>query len=107
MSFVHHVDAREMKFCLEKVRGMLVNVEPGFRLLTDLTNLDSMDADCSICLGEIMSLCNAKGISAVVRVVPDPRKDIGFTLMGPFHYGKHVEVTTCETLADAIQSLAA
>ena len=43
----------------------------------------------------------------LVTVVPDPKKDIGFTLMEPFHYGGHVKVTTCKTLADAVQSLAA
>ena len=106
MSFSQHVDAVEMRSCLEKVRAMLVNVEPGFRLLTDLTSLHSMDPDCSTDLGEMMSLCDAKGISAVVTVVTDPKKDIGFTIMEPFHYSEHVEVMTCETLADAIHGLA-
>ena len=105
MSFAKHVDSPEMKSCLETVRSILVDVEPGFRVLTDLTSLDSMDAHCSRHLGEIMSLCDAKGIKAAVRVVPDPKKDIGFTILDPFHHGKHVEVMTYETLADAIQSL--
>jgi hypothetical protein len=107
MSFAHRVDAVEMKSCLEKVRLMLVDIKPGFRLLTDLTSLESMDPECSTDLGEMMSLCDAKGISAVLTVVPNPKKDIGFSLMEPFHYGKHVDVMTYETLADAIQSLAA
>lgn len=107
MSFSSRVDAAEMKSCLEKLRVMLADIKPGFRLLTDLTSLDSMDADCSTDVGEMMSLCDAKGISAVVTVVPNPRKDIGFALMEPFHYGRHVDVMTYETLADAIQSLAA
>jgi hypothetical protein len=107
MSFAQHVGAGEMKSCLERVRSMLVDVKPGFRLLTDLSSLESMAASCATDLGEMMNLCNGKGISAVVRVVPDPRKDIGFALMSQFHYGKHVEVTTYDTLADAVQSLAA
>ena len=107
MSFAQHVALGEMKSCLEKVRGMLVDIEPGFRLLTDLSSLESMSASCATDLGEMMNLCNGKGISAAIRVVPDPRKDIGFTLMSQFHYGKHVEVTTYETIADAIQNLAA
>jgi len=107
VSFAQRVDSQEMKSCLEKVRTILVEIEPGFRLLTDLTSLESMDANCSKDLGEMMSLCDAKGISGIVTVVPDPQKDIGFSLMEPFHYGKHVKVTTCKTLADAIQSLAA
>jgi hypothetical protein len=106
MSFVHRVDAAEMRSCLEKVRVILADIKPGFRLLTDLTSLESMDAGCSTDLGEMMSLCDAKGISAVLTVVPNPKKDIGFSLMEPFHYGKHVDVMTYESLADAIQSLA-
>jgi hypothetical protein len=107
MSFAHRVDSTEMKACLEKVRTMLTDIKPGFRLLTDLTSLESMDADCSTDLGEMMSLCDSKGISAVLTVVPNPKKDIGFTVMEPFHYGEGVQVMTYETLADAIQSLAA
>jgi hypothetical protein len=107
MSFGDHVDSKEMKSCLEKVRAMLVDFKPGFRLLTDLTSLESMDSDCSMDIGEMMSLCDAKGIGAVLTVVPHPKKDIGFSLMEPFHYGKRVDVMTYETLADAIQSLAA
>ena len=105
MSFSQQVDSAEMRSCREKVESLLVDVEPGFRLLTDLTGLDSMDKECSADLGEIMSLCDSKGINAVVTVVPDPKKDIGFTILEPFHYGKHVDVMTYETLADAIQSL--
>jgi anti-anti-sigma regulatory factor len=106
MSFGDRVDATEMKACLEKVRDMLADIKPGFRLLTDLTSLESMDPDCSTDLGEMMDMCDAKGISAVLTVIPHPKKDIGFALMEPFHYGKHVDVMTYETLADAIQSLA-
>ena len=106
MSFAQLVDDEEMKACLEKVRGMLVDLEPGFRLLTDLSSLESMSTSCAVHLGEMMSLCNASGVSAIVRVVPDPKKDIGFALMSPFHYGKHVQVSTCETLAEAIQGFA-
>ena len=107
MSFAQNVGSEEMKSCLEKVRNMLVDIKPGFRLLTDLSSLESMSASCATDLGKMMNLCNGKGVSAALRVVPDPRKDIGFTLMSQFHYGKHVDVTTYETLADAIQNLAA
>ncbi|MEA3188360.1 MAG: hypothetical protein QOD99_2190, partial [Chthoniobacter sp.] len=58
-------------------RKPLTDIAPGFLLLTDLTSLESMDAGCSLDLGEMMTLCNTKGISAIARVVPDPKKDIG------------------------------
>jgi hypothetical protein len=106
VSFGDQVDAKEMKSCLEKIRAMLVDIKPGFRLLTDLTSLECMDADCSTELGEMMSLCDEKKISAVATVVPHPKKDIGFALMERFHYNKRVDVMTYESLAEAVQSLA-
>jgi hypothetical protein len=65
-----------------------------------------MDAACAVVLGEMMSLCNAKGIGSVLTIVPDRTKDIGFDLLGSFRYGKEVDVTACETLADAMHSIA-
>jgi hypothetical protein len=39
--------------------------------------------------------------------MPDPRKDIGLNILSQFHYGPDVTVTTFETVADAIRSIAA
>jgi hypothetical protein len=39
--------------------------------------------------------------------MPDPRKDIGLNILSQFHYGPNVSIATFETLADAIQSIAA
>jgi hypothetical protein len=55
----------------------------------------------------MMDLCDRKGVKAVVRVVPDPHKDIGFALLSHFHYGPDVELTTYQSLADAISGISA
>ena len=47
---------------------MLVDIKPGFRLLTDLSSLESMAPSCATGLGEMMNLCNAKGISAALKL---------------------------------------
>src|SRR5438067_12452228 len=99
MSFAQHVNAKEMSRCLEKVIHLLEDMQPGFRLLTDLSGLDSMDEDCAHDLGAMMELCDKKGVKAVLQVIPHPEKDIGFTLLSYFHYGEDVEVMTYETLA--------
>jgi hypothetical protein len=39
--------------------------------------------------------------------MPDPHKDIGLNILSQFHYGRDVTITTFETLADAVQSIAA
>jgi hypothetical protein len=105
MSFSHHVAAEEMQRCLGTFRVVLNNTQPGFQVLTDLTGLDSMEPECSPFIAEIMNLCNARKVKAVVRVIPDPQKDIGFNLLSHFHYGPEVELRTYDNLAEAIQSL--
>ena len=53
-----------------------------------------------------MDLCNKKGVEMVVRVIPDPHKDIGLNIMSLFHYRRHVRLVTCQTLAEAMNILA-
>ncbi len=105
VSFAQHVDANEMNCCLTRVRLLLEDLKPGFKLLTNLSGLDSMDVDCAPNLGEMMDLCNRMGIRSVSRVVPDPSKDIGFYLMSSFHYGRDVRTTTHDNLDDAMHNL--
>jgi anti-anti-sigma regulatory factor len=105
MSYSGHVGAEDIKSCLERIRGLMEQLKSGFFLVTDLSNLESMEASCAPCLGAIMELCSAKGISAVVRVIPDPKKDIGFDLISKFHHDPPVRTETHESLASAIKSL--
>ena len=39
--------------------------------------------------------------------MPDPHKDIGLNILSQFHYGPEIAITTYETLADALQGIAA
>src|SRR5476649_1380278 len=103
MSYSQHVGADEMRRCFGTVRDLMDHLKPGFFLLTDLSNLESMDASCAPELGAIMDLCSANGMSTVVRVIPDPTKDIGFDLISCFHL--HPSVKTHKSLAEAIKSL--
>jgi hypothetical protein len=75
-------------------------------LFTDLSGLEFMDAACAPLIGAIMDHLVEKQVASVVRVIPDPQKDIGFDLMSHFHYGREVRTMTFETLADAIHHLA-
>jgi anti-anti-sigma regulatory factor len=99
------VPAEEAARCLEEVRLALPKLQFGFRILADLAQLESMDVACAPYLTKIMDLCNAKNVSAVVRIIPDPTRDIGLNIMSSFHYGGNVEVITSETEADALERL--
>jgi hypothetical protein len=101
-----HVGPDETERALEETRLALESVERGFRLLADLTALQSMDVLCAPHIESAMDLCNGKGVSDVVRIIPDPRKDIGMQIMSYFHYGGEVRVVTCETPDQAMRLLA-
>ena len=99
------VGSSDVEHCAVEVSKALTSLEPGFRLLADFTDLESMEAACAPHLRHIMRLCNEKGVSAVVRVIPNPQRDIGLRIMSFFHYGPEVHIATCATLDEAREIL--
>ena len=100
------VTAEESRETAVRVLEKLEEMSPGFVALTDFRWLESMSPNSAPFVAEIMDAFAAKGVSAVVRVMPDPHRDIGLNILSPFHYGPKVRLMTFETLADAIQALA-
>jgi hypothetical protein len=107
ISAVQRVTAAEAKLAAQRVRELLQDVVPGFRVLADFRWLDSMDSASARHIAEIMDALAEKGLASVMRVIPDPRKDIGLNILSQFHYGPEIKIATFETLADAMQSIAA
>ncbi len=87
--------------CLERMTALLPSLRPGFSLLNDLSGLEWMDVGCEPYIDQMMDLCNHAGIKKVIRIVPDPTKDIGLGIMSLFHYSPAVRIVTCSTLAEA------
>ena len=106
VTFRGHVDRAEAQQSRQQVAAVLEGVLPGFRLLTDLSELDSMEYDCAPEIQASMDLFRTKGVAGIVRVIPDPRKDIGFKVMSYFHYGQAIPLVTSETRAEALEKLA-
>ena len=105
LSFIQHVTAEELMRGQAEVTALLAELPAGFRVLTDLGRLESMDPACAKEIGKLMDLLLQRGVGSVVRVIPDPRKDIGFTILGWFHYGREVQPQTCETMVEAAKLL--
>jgi hypothetical protein len=101
------VGPEEVRRCADELPALLAALQPGFRLLTDLSGLESMDVACVPYIKRIMDLCYAKGVEMVARVIPDPHKDIGLNIMSLFHYGRGVHIVTFATLEEAMNALAA
>src|SRR6478736_3213381 len=106
ISAVQRVTAEQAKLAARRVRELLQDIAPGFRVLADYRWLESMDSAAARHVAEIMDALAEKGVASVTRVIPDPRKDIGLNILSQFHYGPKVQITTFETLADAVQDIA-
>ena len=89
----------------EDVTTQLAGLAPGFHYLVDLTHLVSMELACMTELGRLMDLIGQAGVGLVVRVIPDPSKDIGMNILTIFHYPPQLQVVTCQNLAEAVKAL--
>ena len=105
ISAVQRVTAEQAKLATRRVRELLQDVPPGFRVLADYRWLESMDSAAARHIAEIMDALAEKGVASVTRVMPDPHKDIGLNILSQFHYGPEIKIATFETLADALQSI--
>ena len=105
VTYCGHVVPSEFEPAMGEIREGLGKLQPGFRLLTDLGGLEAMDYSCAPLVDEAMDLIDCAGVSTVVRIVPDPKKDIGFRVMSYFHYRPEVGVVTVETVEEAERAL--
>ena len=74
------VTAEQARMAGERVRELLQDVAPGFRVLADFRWLASMDSAAARHIAEIMDALAEKGVASVTRVMPDPHKDIGLNI---------------------------
>lgn len=101
-----HVRADELARGRENLVTLLAELNPGFKLITDLERLDSIDVDCAAEIGKTMEMCDEKRVGVVVRIIPDESKDIGMNILAHFHYRHHLPRTiTCQTLVEAARAL--
>ncbi len=107
ISAAQRVTAEQVRAVARRVGELLQHVRPGLRVLVDFRWLDSMDSGAAPHLARIMETLTEKGVASVVRVMPDPHKDIGLNILSQFHYGPEIQITTFATLADALHSIAA
>jgi hypothetical protein len=96
-----HVGVAETKAAAERIGILLPQMSRGFTLLADLSGLDSMELDCAPAIAKLMDTLRENGIGTVVRIVPDPTKDIGLNILAIVHYRGTVQVITCHTAEEA------
>jgi len=104
--YIGHVTAADFQRGAADVAEMLPELAPGFRVLSDLSRVETIDLDCVPEIGRLMELLDRHQVGLIVRVVPDEGKDIGFNIMSAFHYKAPPHAETCETIEEAATLLA-
>src|SRR5438045_9174535 len=92
--YTGHVTADQTARCADEVGLILRNLKPGFRLLVDLAVLQSGGSLLRTAHSKDHGDVQSTGISDVVRIIPDPKQDIGLQIMSSFHYDGHVQIMT-------------
>ena len=101
ISFAGKITTKDMPYLKEQISKELVHMNKGFSLQTDLTDLISMETKCAPFIKKVMELMRDQGIELVVRIIPDPSKDIGLNIMSRFHYPSSLRVVTVNSHEEA------
>ncbi len=107
ISWSGHVDPEEARRCYEEVRKHLAGIRQGGRIVTDLSGLEMMDRECVVHIDRIMDLFHQRGVDTITRIIPNPCKDVGCSIMSLFHYNyRHgVQIMTCKSMEEAMSIL--
>jgi hypothetical protein len=105
LTYIGHVRAEDMRRGREGGDKLLAELKPGFRVLADFSRMDQMDTDATSEVGRMMEDAEKWGVELIVRVIPDPSKDIGFNILAMFHYKRQVQMVTCKTMEEAAKTL--
>lgn len=105
MTFVGRVLAGELDGRTAKIEAALRDLRPGFRVVTDLSELEEMRWECAREIQKMMTRYAEAGVGEVIRVIPDPSRDIGFGIMSAFHYSSKVVIQTFQNRREALSHL--
>jgi hypothetical protein len=103
VEYFGHITAAVMEEHAVEAGSVISKMKPGFTVLSDLTNLESMDPDCVPWLSRVMDQFNRSLVGHIIRVIPDPKKDIGLGILSLFHYTRAVPINTVTTLEEALR----
>ena len=87
------------------VEHVLPKCGASFSILTDMSGLHKIEPVVKEGIARSMDLLNSRGVKKVVRVIPDPGKDIGFNILSIFHYDKDVKILTVDSREEAWERL--
>jgi hypothetical protein len=105
-SFSGNITRSETTRWKDELSGLLAQLKPEFKLLSDFSGVESFEIACAPDVEEVMDLLNKAGIVKVVRIIAHPRQDIGLSIMSLFHYRRCISIATCQTMEEGLSALA-
>ncbi len=103
--YMGRVGLEDLQRDTSNLAAVLAELSPGFKLFADFSRLESMDIACVPEIGKAMELLESLQVGLIVRLLPDPTKDIGFNIISAFHYKNRPQTATCETVEEAVRLL--
>jgi len=101
LSYIGEVRIGDLARHQPDVVALMAELSPAFRVLVNLSELETMDTECMTEIGGLMELIDRSGVGLIVRVIPDPAKDIGFNILSIFHYPRRPQIATCKNMIEA------
>ena len=105
VSYIGVVSPQDLERSRADLVLLLAEMKPGFSLLVDLSQITSMGLNCVDEVGRNMELFDQHGVDLVVRVIPDPYKDIGMNILTIFHYHHRPRVVTCDNMTEGANAV--
>ena len=102
VTFKGRVDASQAEKLYAKLQKIFPKLRKGFSVFVDMSALENMDIRARVFIERIMDLFDTKGVSKVIRIIPDPGRDIGFNIMSKFHYSPGVVIHTYNSYQEAL-----
>jgi anti-anti-sigma regulatory factor len=106
LNYIQRVVPAELESATGEIETLMAELPSDFRMLVDFSALDSMDPECAIQIGRTMDSIAKHEVGLILRVIPDPSKDIGFNILTIFHYPRQPRIINCSNMAEALQKLA-
>lgn len=103
--FSGKIDPAAAETFFEDIQKVIPQCGKGFQLLTDLTDIQEVDFKIQPTIQKVMKYLNDQGVREILRVIPDPSKDIGLNIMSAFHYSKNVTFRTFQTRDEVERAL--
>jgi hypothetical protein len=105
IEFSGNVNTSQAEPFYQEIQKTVPKHGKGFKVLTDFTSLQGMDLEVRNSVKRVMDFLNEQGVTKILRVIPNPEKDIGFGIMSIFHYSKDVVILNVQSREEAEEHL--